>query len=311
MVDRRPHPPDAPPRLTGAAQLVRALRNLGLLGAPLPRTEGAGMPLLRLGPATAQPVILLHGLGCTHRHWTAVAQRLAERHRVILWDARGHGGRTHLNDPPPSLHHLAQDVADVIAHERLQRVVLVGHSMGALTAMQYLHDHGSRALAAACFVDQSPRIVTDHDWALGLWGGCSAELLQAWIGAARADLPQLVLRELQARSERLGRWLSPDSWAGRRLANWLRSRELAPLLDLCESLVQADFRATLQRLNLPLRVVLGECSPHYARVPLADWYRRTVPGAEVEVYADAGHSPHVSAPRRFANELLAFIDAVG
>ena len=56
-----------------------------------------------------------------------------------------------------------------------------------------------------------------------------------------------------------------------------------PLLDLAESMAQADFRASLSRLDAPLLVVLGARSPHYAGVPLDAWYRDTVKHAQVSV----------------------------
>jgi pimeloyl-ACP methyl ester carboxylesterase len=84
--------------------------------------------------------------------------------------------------------------------------------------------------------------------------------------------------------------------------------DVRPLLDLAESMAQADFRASLARLDAPLLVVLGGRSPHYAGLPLDAWYRETVKHARVSVYAGAGHSPHLSEPLRFAGELQRFID---
>ena len=87
-----------PPRLTGFANLVRALRNLGLLGggraddpglAHVIADDGQSIPVRVLGDGS--PVVLVHGLGCWHQHWMPVAKRLARRHSVYVWDARGHG----------------------------------------------------------------------------------------------------------------------------------------------------------------------------------------------------------------------------
>ena len=84
--------------------------------------------------------------------------------------------------------------------------------------------------------------------------------------------------------------------------------DVRPLLDLAESMAQADFRASLSRLDAPLLVVLGARSPHYAGLPLDAWYRGTVKHAQISVYPRAGHSPHVSEPLRFARELERFMD---
>ena len=83
------------------------------------------------------------------------------------------------------------------------------------------------------------------------------------------------------------------------------------LFDLAESLATADFRSVLPSLNVPTWVVLGGQSAHYAGVPLEPYYRRAVPHASVTTYARSGHSPHVAEPRRFAQELMGFLEDHG
>jgi non-heme chloroperoxidase len=339
-----PGPPTPPRRIAGSAGLLLALRNLGLLGhawahglhlAHYDADDGQTIPVRVLGPGrwsgtglgtgtgagtgfgtgtgtgtgTGIAIVLVHGLGCSHRHWMAVARRLAGRHRVLAWDARGHGQCRPQADRPITLSRLALDLAQLLAHFELRRAVLVGHSMGALTVMQYLQDHGSARVAAICLVDQSPRIVTDADWRLGMFGGCSAAMLQGLIAGARRNLAETVLHEVEAAAgSRWQRHLGPDAAMGRLLRYWLSHMDASALLDLAESLVQADFRALLQRLDVPLRVVLGAQSAHYADVPLEAYYRQAVPHASVTVYARSGHSPHVAEAGRFARELMRFVD---
>jgi pimeloyl-ACP methyl ester carboxylesterase len=157
-------------------------------------------------------------------------------------------------------------------------------------------------------VDQSPRVVTDDAWRLGLFGGCSAEQLHRLIDVARRDPAEAVMQQVQAATP--GWWqrrLAADAWAGQALRHWLRGHDVGPLLDLADSLVAADFRQSLRRLDAPLMVVLGGRSPHYADVPLDAWYRQAVPHCEVLRYSQAGHSPHVTEPDRFAQEVLRFV----
>lgn len=313
----RPHPAPPSRRLTGATQSIAVLRNLGFLGAPHDDADGGGfnaddgqhVPVLARGKGP--PVVLLHGLGCSHRHWNGVARRLARAHRVYTWDARGHGAARPLTGEPVTLPRLGRDVAQLFDYYALDGVLLVGHSMGALTVMQYLATHGTARVRGVCLVDQSPRVVTDDEWRLGLWGGCSAAMLQGLIEGARRDFASTVMHEIDAAAGPwLGRALQPDAFVGRHLRQWLASRQIAPLLDLCASLIAADFRPLLARLNLPLLVVLGGRSAHYADVPLEDYYRRTVVGAQVLRYERSGHSPHVAEPARFAHDLSEFSEAL-
>lgn len=314
--DPAPTPEPLNRRLTGVASLFGALINLGLIrlsAAPSHRLDtfaaedGQRIPLHAAGTA-APPIVLVHGLGCSHRNWWPVARRLAKTHRVLAWDARGHGACRVERGASITLTQLGRDLAALLDHIGAARAVLVGHSMGALTVMQYLREFGSERVAAACFVDQSPRIVTDDAWRLGLFGGCSAAMLETLIEDARNDLSDTVLHQIDAGTHAwLRRRMAPDAFMGRRLRAWLQGIDATPLLDLAQSLAAADFRQSLARLDAPLLVVLGAASPHYGRVPLADWYRQTVPHASIHVYARAGHSPHYSEPIRFARELQQFI----
>ena len=251
-------------------------------------------PWSAAGPA----VVLVHGLGCSHRHWMPVARRLARSHSVYVWDARGHGRSRPLPGVPITLKRLAADLRQTARSLRLDRAVLVGHSMGALTVMQYLHDHGTARVGGVGLVDQSPRVVTDDEWRLGLFGGCSAAMLEGLIAGARKDLAETVLHEIEAKA---GAWLrprlAPDSASAACCGNWLHRIDASCLLDLAESLAAADFRASVPRLDAPLMVVLGKRSPQYAGVPLDAWYRQAVPHAQSASTNAAGIHRTTPSPR--------------
>ena len=83
------------------------------------------------------PVVLLHGLTATHRY-VVMGSKSLERsgHRVIAYDARGHGA----SDPAPDgMYDYAALVADLVGlmDERgVERAVLAGASMGAHTILR-------------------------------------------------------------------------------------------------------------------------------------------------------------------------------
>lgn len=96
------------------------------------------MPLHVEVAGDGPPVVLLHGLTASHRY-VVMGSRHLERagHRVLAYDARGHGA----SDPAPSpeaygYEQLADDLVRVLEEHRMPRVVLVGASMGAHTALR-------------------------------------------------------------------------------------------------------------------------------------------------------------------------------
>ena len=141
--------------------------------------------------------------------------------------------------------------------------------MGALTVMQYLHDHGTARVAGVGMVDQSPRIVTDDEWRLGLFGGCSAAMLEGLIAGARKDLAETVLREIEAKA---GMAAAAPGGRFRRSARCCGAGCTESTQRRCSILPsrlrQPISARSLPRLDAPLMVVLGKRSPHYADVPL-------------------------------------------
>ncbi len=89
------------------------------------------------------PVVLLHGLTATRRY-VVMGSRALERsgHRVISYDARGHGRST----PAPRYDYadLAADLLAVLDAFEVERAVLVGASMGAHTMLRTALDAPQR-----------------------------------------------------------------------------------------------------------------------------------------------------------------------
>ncbi|NED92107.1 alpha/beta hydrolase, partial [Streptomyces sp. SID11233] len=85
-------------------------------------------------------VLLLHGLLGRGSHWAGSAGWLAERHRVIALDQRGHGA----SERPAAAYSRTAYVGDVhavVEALELGPAVLIGHGLGALTAWQFAAQH--------------------------------------------------------------------------------------------------------------------------------------------------------------------------
>ena len=99
-------------------------------------SDGALRLRVREWPGTGPAVVLVHGLASNARIWDAVAQRLAERFRLVAYDQRGHG----LSDKPAGGYGFAQVVGDLrrlIQALNLGRPTLVGHSWGGNVVLEY------------------------------------------------------------------------------------------------------------------------------------------------------------------------------
>ena len=140
---------------------------------PLPEAPGfdhvvVETPGLRTHVAAigeGEPVVLLHGFPQHWWQWHAVAPVIAARgYRVICPDLRG-AGWTVADDPRIEPETRLRDLLALLDVLHLERVHLVSHDMGAITAMQLTYDHPERVRTAVQlsvppgFFTFSPRIV--------------------------------------------------------------------------------------------------------------------------------------------------------
>src|SRR6184192_4428514 len=89
------------------------------------------------------PVVLIHGMVNSSRHWEAVALELARRHTVVAPDLIGHGdSATPRGDYSLGAH--AAVIRDLLAVIGVDRATIVGHSLGGGVAMQFFYQFPQR-----------------------------------------------------------------------------------------------------------------------------------------------------------------------
>ena len=82
-------------------------------------------------------VVFLHGIGNNGQAWKQVTEKLPENVRVISVDLLGHGASPKPQNATYDVHLQAKAVIATLLHQRsMGRVILVGHSMGSLVAIE-------------------------------------------------------------------------------------------------------------------------------------------------------------------------------
>lgn len=84
-------------------------------------------------------IVVIHGITSSHKAWAALARELPDW-RIIAPDLRGRGRSNHLVGPYGMSRH-ADDVAALLEHLGAERVLPVGHSMGAFVSVVLAHRH--------------------------------------------------------------------------------------------------------------------------------------------------------------------------
>jgi pimeloyl-ACP methyl ester carboxylesterase len=119
-----------------------------------------GLPLSYAEYGAGPPLMILHGMLGSSNNWRGIAKRLASAYHVFAVDLRNHGQSP--KHESMSYAEMAEDVRDFIRQQNLQRVSLLGHSMGGKTAMMLALEHGS-LVERLIVVDIAPvDYQTDH-----------------------------------------------------------------------------------------------------------------------------------------------------
>jgi pimeloyl-ACP methyl ester carboxylesterase len=114
-------------------------------------SDGVKIHYLTLGDSGA-PVVLIHGYtGTAHGNWFAngIAEKLAEKHRVVAIDCRGHGKTEKPHDPAKYGPQMAEDVIELMDHLKIEKAHVHGYSMGGFIVTQLLAKHPDRFITAS------------------------------------------------------------------------------------------------------------------------------------------------------------------
>ncbi len=100
------------------------------------------------------PLVILHGLFGSLNNWHSHARVFGDHRTVYTIDQRNHGASPH--DPDATYPAMSADLAEFFDEHGIAEAVVMGHSMGGKTAMQFAADHPER-VASLIIVDMAER----------------------------------------------------------------------------------------------------------------------------------------------------------
>jgi pimeloyl-ACP methyl ester carboxylesterase len=254
------------------------------------------------GDPEGQPVLFAHGGGQTRHAWGKTAQVLAAQgHYAVAYDHRGHGDS---GWSPNGIYHLEQFASDqrTIAEQLSQPPVMVGASLGGLSAMLAQGESTDEVYSALIFVDIAPKM--NQSGAMNILGFMSEHITE---GFATLDEAADIIATYTGRPRR-------DDLSG--LAKNLRQREgryywhwdpnfLTLKMDAQGSptrLIDAT-----KKIRQPILLVRGRMSDLVTE-EIAQEFLQMVPHAE---YVDVENARHMVAGDRndiFTQAVVEFIE---
>ena len=266
-----------------------------------------GHELAYLDSGQGPAVLFIHGLLGSRRNWRHLVDTLDADHRVLAPDLFGHGASAKpMGDYSLGAH--AATLRDLLDQLGIDRVTLVGHSLGGGIAMQFCY----------LFPERVERLVLVSSGGLGR--SVSPLLRSATIPGAEWVLPLLASGWVRDRAEAVGRVLArvgyrpssdvAEAWSGFTSLGDADARRA--FLATTRSVIDPGGQTVTAHDHLPMAIEIPTLVVWGTRDRMIPtWHATTahqaIAGSRVELFEGAGHFPHLDEPDRFANLLADFI----
>ncbi|MEY4579810.1 MAG: hypothetical protein RL701_4513 [Pseudomonadota bacterium] len=256
------------------------------------------------GPA----ILLIHGIGDSSDTWRDVIPSLARSYTVIAPDLLGHG-RSDKPRADYSVAAYANGMRDLISALDIERVTVIGHSLGGGVAMQFAYQYPERCerLILVCSGGVCPEV---NPW-LRLLAAPNADVLLPLLRVPGARLLShavfRLLRQLDADvgvdAQDLMRMFDalPEQTARRAFLRTLRS-----VIDWRGQAITMLDRCYLTE-GMPTLLIWGARD---AVIPMRHGQiaHAAMPGSQLEIFEQAGHFPYRQEPERFLYVVQHFIE---
>ena len=255
---------------------------------------------------TGEPVLLIHGWPLTGDMFEYQTLALLEAgYRVITYDRRGFGQSEH---PAGGYDYdsFADDLAAVIESSGLDRVNLVGFSMGGGEIARYLSRHGGARVARAMLIASVAGYLLKAD---DNPDGVDASVFEDMKAQIRKDRFKF-LKTFGEQFYGVGYVSSPVS---KELLDWtfILAIMASPkaTIDCVDAFGTTDFRPDLAAFTMPTLIVHGTGDKTVPIDPSARTVARHVPQARLVEYDGEPHGLFATAPDRLNRDLLAFLQS--
>ncbi len=239
---------------------------------------------------------LSHSLACDASMWDPQMALLTKRFKVLRFDTRGHG-QSEAPATDYTLDEMADDVHGLLTGLGITKTHWMGLSMGGMIGQAYALKHPG-VFASMVLADTTSRRPPN---AAAMWG----ERMQI---ARTKGMGALV-------EPTLARWFTdayrpahPDVMT--KIGQVIRNTPGAGYAGCCAAIAQIDFTERLKEIKCPVLVLVGD-QDHGTPVAMSEQIRDNLPGARMQVIANASHISNVEQAEVFNQAIDAFLKEAG
>jgi pimeloyl-ACP methyl ester carboxylesterase len=238
------------------------------------------------------PLVLAHGLSLNRKMWDDQFSVLAKHYKVIRYDLRGHGNSS-IPDKPYSQ---IEDLYQLLRHLRVEKAILIGHSLGGGDVIDFALTHPEKALALVTVGTSLGGFAYSDELGARYVERTTAAREKGVKGALQVWFNDPLFKSAREKPKVWGRLepiLSEYS-----CVHWLKPGLIARL--------DPPAIQRLSEIKVPTLVIVGEKDVsdfHH----IADLLQTGIPKAEKEVIRGGGHMINMENPKTFNQVLVARI----
>jgi pimeloyl-ACP methyl ester carboxylesterase len=246
-----------------------------------------------VGTGPGLPVLFVHAFPLNRTMWAPQVSALVDRCRCIAADLRGFGEST--VSPPYSMEQYADDLAHLLEQLHVEKVILVGCSMGGYVSFAFWrrHRHRVRALVLA-----DTRASADSEKALAR----RRELIEVARTEGATAIANLQIAGIVGKTTREKQ---PDTYDA--VHRMIAQAPVDGIVGALEAMMlRADSTPLLATIDVPTLVVGGE---EDAIIPVKEVraMQERISGSRIEVISQAGHLANLERPAAFNHVLTEFL----
>ena len=232
-------------------------------------------------------LVLVHGWGCNLNHWRDQIPDFSKRNRVIALDLPGHGE----SDKPEQLKYtmdlFANAIDAVLRDAKVERAVVMGHSMGTPVARQFYRKYPQKTLG-----------IVIVDGGLRLFG--TKEMREQFQTMIRA--PNWKEAGTQMFKQMSGTMAAADQ---ERVITSFTSTPQYVLVGAMDNMNQESLYGS-DKMNVPVFAVLAK-SPFWAP-DTEEFFRSIAPDFEMQMWEGVSHFLMMERPKQFNDAVIAFLN---
>jgi 3-oxoadipate enol-lactonase len=242
------------------------------------------------------PILFIHGFPLNRTMWAPQVSALVERSRCVAGDLRGFGDSS--IRPPYSMDQYADDLVHLLDQLHIDKVTVVGLSMGGYVTFALWRRHKGRIRA---MVLADTRATADTEETLVK----RRRLIEVARGEGATAVANLQIASLVGQTTREK---NPDTYDA--VHRMIAQSNVDGIVGALEAMMtRPDSTATLETIDVPTLVIVGEedvlTPPNEARA-----MQERIAGSRLEVIEHAGHLSNMERPAAFNHLLTEFLVAL-